>query len=74
MGNTIITTLYRSLYVAGTVEINILKLTTFSENGMFVIKGGSALCVVWRFCIKVNEFRVKGDLRGNLKWLLKGCN
>ena len=46
MGNTIITALYRSLYVAGTVETNTLKLTTFPENGIFVIKGGSALCIV----------------------------
>jgi hypothetical protein len=46
MGNTIITALYMSLYVAGTVETNTLKLTTISENGIFVIKGGSVLCVV----------------------------
>jgi len=52
MGNTIITALYMSLYVAGTVETNTLKLTTFSENGIFVIKGGSALCVVWRVLYK----------------------
>jgi len=43
MSNTIITVLYWLLYVAGTVERSTLKLTTLSENGIFVIKGGSAL-------------------------------
>jgi len=32
--------------LTGTVETNTLKLTTFSQNGIFVIKGGSAPCVV----------------------------
>lgn len=54
MGNTITTALYRPLCVSGSVETNTFKLTTCSENGVFVTKGGSALCAVQFVCIEVN--------------------